>query len=36
MLVDDEKEFTETLAERLAVRDFYVKTAITGDKAIQI
>lgn len=34
LLVDDEKEFIETLAERLAVRDFNVKTAFDGDEAI--
>jgi DNA-binding NtrC family response regulator len=34
LLVDDEKEFIETLAERLAVRDFYVKTAFNGDEAL--
>ncbi|MDQ1330307.1 MAG: hypothetical protein QG578_570 [Thermodesulfobacteriota bacterium] len=34
LLVDDEKEFIEALAERLAVRDFYVKTAFNGDEAL--
>ncbi|OQX00068.1 MAG: two-component system response regulator [Desulfobacteraceae bacterium A6] len=34
LLVDDEKEFIETLAERLVVRDFSVQTAFDGDEAI--
>jgi len=34
LLVDDEKEFIETLAERLAVRDFIVQTAFGGDEAL--
>jgi len=36
LLVDDEKEFIETLAERLAVRGFIVQTAFDGDEAISI
>lgn len=34
LLVDDEKEFIETLAERLAVRGFIVQTAFGGDEAL--
>lgn len=35
LLVDDEKEFVETLAERLAARDFEVSTALDGDEGIK-
>jgi len=34
LLVDDEKVFIQTLAERLEVRDFIVQTAFDGDEAI--
>ncbi len=34
LLVDDEKEFIETLAERLKVRDFKVETAFDGYEAV--
>lgn len=34
LLVDDEKEFIQTLAERLEVRDFNVQTAFDGDGAL--
>ena len=34
LLVDDEKDFVETLAQRLEVRDFDVKTALDGDQAL--
>ncbi len=34
LLVDDEKEFIQTLAERLEVRDFSVQTAFDGDEAL--
>jgi DNA-binding NtrC family response regulator len=34
LLVDDEKEFIQTLAERLEVRDFSVQTAFAGDEAL--
>jgi len=34
LLVDDEREFIQTLAERLEVRDFSVQTAFDGDEAI--
>lgn len=34
LLVDDEKEFVETLAERLEAREFRVSTALGGDEGI--
>ena len=34
LLVDDEKEFTEVLAERLETRDFEVTKAFSGDEAL--
>ena len=36
LLVDDEKDFVESLAERLQLRDFNVKTAFNGDEAINL
>jgi len=36
LLVDDEKDFIETLAERLLLRDFNVATALNGDDAIKL
>ena len=36
LLVDDEKDFIESLAERLQLRDFDVKTALNGDDAIKL
>ena len=36
LLVDDEKEFTETLSERLRLRDLEVYTASSGKEAIQL
>lgn len=36
LLVDDEKNFVEFLAERLQLRDFNVLTAFTGDEAIKL
>ena len=36
LLVDDEKDFVETLAERLQLRDFNVATALNGDDAIKL
>jgi len=36
LLVDDEKDFIETLAERLQLRDFNVATALSGDEAIKL
>jgi DNA-binding NtrC family response regulator len=35
LLVDDEKDFIETLGERLKIRDFDVETAISGDDALK-
>lgn len=34
LLVDDEKDFVESLAERLELRDFNVTTALSGNDAI--
>ncbi len=34
LLVDDEKEFVETLGERLETRGFKVRTALSGDEAL--
>ena len=36
LLVDDEKDFVETLAERLQLREFKVTTAFSGDEAIKL
>lgn len=36
LLVDDEKDFIESLSERLQLRDFDVKTALNGDDAINL
>ena len=36
LLVDDEKDFVETLAERLELRDYKVTTAFSGDEAIKL
>jgi DNA-binding NtrC family response regulator len=36
LLVDDEKEFTETLSERLQLRDLEVFTASSGMEAIDL
>jgi DNA-binding NtrC family response regulator len=35
LLVDDEEEFVETLAQRLEVRDFEVTTALSGAEALE-
>jgi len=35
LLVDDEKEFVETLAERLESRGFLVDIAYSGDEAVK-
>ena len=35
LLVDDEKEFVETLAERLRTRGFHVTEAFNGDEALE-
>jgi two-component system, OmpR family, response regulator CpxR len=34
LLVDDEKDFVDVLAERLEARDFAVSTAFSGDEAV--
>jgi len=36
LLVDDEKDFVEFLAERLQIRDFNVTIALNGDEAIKL
>jgi DNA-binding NtrC family response regulator len=36
LLVDDEPDFVESLAERLQIRDFEVTTAISGDEALTL
>jgi DNA-binding NtrC family response regulator len=36
LLVDDEKDFIESLAERLQLRDFDVSTALNGDDAFNL
>ena len=35
LLVDDEKEFVETLAERLRTRGFHVTEAFSGDESLE-
>lgn len=35
LIVDDEKDFTDSLAERLALRDFEIATAYRGEEAIR-
>ena len=34
LLVDDEEQFVESLSERLSIRDYDVKTSLTGEGAI--
>lgn len=36
LLVDDEQDFIESLAERLQLRDFDVSSATSGDEAISL
>ena len=36
LLVDDEKDFIESLAERLQLRGFNVATAVNGDDALDL
>lgn len=36
LLVDDEKDFIESLAERLQLRELDVSCAVNGDEAIQL
>lgn len=35
LIVDDEKEFVETLAQRLTIREYDVTTAFSGTEAIE-
>ncbi|MBW1896067.1 MAG: response regulator [Deltaproteobacteria bacterium] len=35
LIVDDEKEFVETLAQRLTIRDYDVTTAFSGEEAVE-
>ncbi|MBW2345116.1 MAG: response regulator [Deltaproteobacteria bacterium] len=35
LIVDDEKEFVEALAERLTIRDYDVTTSLSGDDAVE-
>lgn len=36
LLVDDEKEFTDTLAQRLAIRELNVDVAYSGESALEL
>ncbi|MBU0987613.1 MAG: response regulator [Proteobacteria bacterium] len=36
LLVDDEKDFVDSLSERLKIRDFEVETALDGDAALNL
>jgi DNA-binding NtrC family response regulator len=35
LIVDDEKEFADSLAERLTIRDYEVKTVFSGEDALE-
>jgi len=35
LIVDDEKEFTESLSERLTIRDYDVTTSLSGEDALE-
>jgi len=35
LIVDDEKDFTESLAERLTLRDYEVSTSFSGEEALE-
>lgn len=35
LIVDDEKDFIEPLSERLALRDYDVSTALSGEEALE-
>jgi DNA-binding response OmpR family regulator len=35
LIVDDEKEFVESLAERLSMRDYDVTTSFSGEEAVE-
>jgi two-component system, OmpR family, response regulator CpxR len=36
LLVDDEKDFTDALGERLQARGFEVRTALSGDEGLEL
>ncbi|GAB6093894.1 response regulator [Desulfatiferula olefinivorans] len=36
LVVDDEKEYTETLAQRLSIRDFAVTPVFSGESALSV
>jgi len=36
LLVDDEPDFVESLSQSLQIRDFYVKTSLSGDEALDL
>ncbi|MBC8431593.1 MAG: response regulator [Desulfobacterales bacterium] len=36
LLVDDEKDFVESLSQRLQIREFDVKTSLSGDDALEL
>jgi DNA-binding NtrC family response regulator len=36
LLVDDEPDFVESLSQRLQIRDFDVKTSLSGDEALDL
>ncbi len=36
LIVDDEQEFTDTLAQRLEIRDFNVSVAYSGESALEL
>ncbi len=36
LLVDDEKDFVESLAQRLELREFEIQTALEGDQALNL
>ena len=36
LLVDDEKDYTDTLSQRLELRDFAVSTAYDGEEALKL
>jgi DNA-binding NtrC family response regulator len=35
LIVDDEKEFVDSLAERLSMRDYDVTTSLSGEEAVE-
>ena len=36
LLVDDEKDFVDSLCQRLQIRDFEVETVLSGDDALEL